>query len=222
MRRAWAWRDCPTASGTHPLWRSRPPPPCHSLFARYALQTVYANGSGADIAIDGHRAGAPRGRGCCAPCLLRPWPMCGRQRHPRPSPRPRPPPPPCPCAGNMANLFTNLNMGLGTRPFASGGAGTRGAHFGACAVSAGGRVPPEGRTRARRSRPACLVACRPQQHVLEPLLDHQADPGPPHLRLWAVPQLCGVLLGQPGVAPLRTCQAACAPPHAHPHLHLTC
>ena len=139
-----------------------------------------------------------------------------------PLPPPPPPPPPCPCAGNMANLFTNLNMGLGTRPFASGGAGTRGAHFGACAVSAGGRVPPEGRTRARRSRPACLVACRPQQHVLEPLLDHQADPGPPHLRLWAVPQLCGVLLGQPGVAPLRTCQAACAPPHAHPHLHLTC
>jgi hypothetical protein len=37
----------------------------------------------------------------------------------------------CHRAGSHSNLFSNINFGAGTRPFASGGASGRGAHSGA-------------------------------------------------------------------------------------------
>ena len=40
-----------------------------------------------------------------------------------------------PAAGPHNHVFTNINMGKGTRPFVSGGADDRGSHSGALALA---------------------------------------------------------------------------------------
>lgn len=123
---------------------------------QFAELTVYANGGGTNVNIDCHRAGEPkagRGGGSCGrhrwvskvgPCedgrelVLGGWgTRCGGEERgvgSRQALPPRPtsaPPRSSALAGSHSNLFSNINFGAGTRPFASGGAGGRGAHSGA-------------------------------------------------------------------------------------------
>ena len=91
-----------------------------------ATVQVYQNGKGYDIDIDCHRGGACQLQNATL-CLH----ACYLQRALPNSPRV--------CAlvaGVNNNLFTNINIGLGTRPFNSGGNTDRGANSGEPAVGA--------------------------------------------------------------------------------------
>ena len=116
----------------------------------------------------------------------------------------------CPsAAAPMANLFTNLDMGLGARPFVSGGEGQRGAHAGKCS-----RQQDSGRGAAALPaspfKPSALAsnlkACthlglaRDGQHLLEPAL-RKRHCAASNLRFWAPAELCGPLLWRSGRPP---------------------
>ena len=99
----------------------------------------------------------------------------------------------------FANLFTNLNMGWGTRPFASGGRGDRGAHAGAASVGRAAsaracvRACVSAAGHAGGGRPLCPPVChspclhRARQHVLAAAQRLGQASLPAWLRLWSHP-----------------------------------
>lgn len=105
-------------------------PPCHSFDIQWkwyhdlsvdsmSEHTVYASGKGVDINIDCHRAGE-RLRGAAAAEVVHSSPCCTCLSRP----------PLLPAAVHN-NLFSQLDTGLGSRTFNSGGAKDRGAYSGA-------------------------------------------------------------------------------------------
>lgn len=110
-----------------------------------------------------------------------------------------------------ANLFTNMNMGYGTRPFASGGRGDRGAHSGCagCLLAAGAgqhrliascrtiNGPPRLTLNSHITRhtlpPTCHSTSQAGQRILGPALQLGAPAAHAALRLWAIPLVCGLL-----------------------------
>ena len=160
------------------------------------LGSVFSNGSGVNLGMDGHRSGwfgwlAAAPGACCPPLtaanemLQPPWPTCsptwtwgwarGRSRAVDPAPGAR-------MQVGAARMHVQHAARRERAPLAD-----------------------------TRMLPAPPLAPRHHQHVLGADAHLQVCAHPPHLRLWANAQLCGRLLGRPG-APLR-CQHA--PPHPH-------
>lgn len=119
----------------------------HPLSSLTSQECVYHRGKGIDVSLDMHRSGAWAACraaclppcGCCCDCL-----SCF-------SSLPTPPPSPAPRAAVHNNLLSNIDVGEGTRPFASSGSAPRGAHAGAspawcsCLMRRGAQPPPNRR-----------------------------------------------------------------------------